>query len=126
MWSKLLLLAGAGALGTLTRFLLSTWVQRIWTTTWPVGTLAVNTLGCLLAGIIYVALERNGLDQSEWRLILLVGYFGAFTTFSALILESGEIYRAATGWWALGYLGLQIGLGVLALGLGWWIMQKVL
>lgn len=125
MWSKLLWLAGAGALGTITRFLLSTWIQRIWTQAWPVGTLAVNALGCLLAGIIYAVLERNGLVESEWRLILLVGYMGAFTTFSALILEAGEIYHRENGWFALGYLGLQIGLGVLALGLGWWMMQQV-
>ncbi len=125
MWFKLLLLAGAGALGTVTRFLLSTWVQRLWTIDWPVGTLAVNTLGCLLAGLVYAALEYYGWAQAEGRLILLVGFLGAFTTFSALILESGEIYQARNWWLACGYLGLQMGLGVLALALGWWIMQQV-
>ena len=123
MWFKLLLLAGAGALGTVTRFLLSTWVQRLWTLEWAVGTLTVNTLGCLLAGLTYAALERHGWMQAEARLILMVGFLGAFTTFSALILEAGEIYQARNGWLAFGYLGLQMVLGVLALALGWWLMR---
>ncbi len=126
MWSQMLLLAGAGALGTVARFLLTTWVQRMWPLGWPGGTLVVNVVGCLLAGIVYAFLEYYDLTQSAWRLILLVGYMGAFTTFSALILESDELYRSANWLSALGYLGLQIGLGVLALRLGWWLVQQAL
>lgn len=126
MGSKLLLLVCAGALGTLARYALSAWAQRIGPDAWPVGTLAVNTVGCLLTGAVFAILDHYDMVHSELRLVLLVGFMGAFTTFSALILESSEMFLAS-GWpSALLHLALQIALGFLALGVGWWALLRIL
>lgn len=125
MWTHLAWLTAAGALGTAARYVLSTWIQQHWPEGWPVGILAVNTLGCLLAGLVFAGLEQYWPAHAGLRLILLTGFMGAFTTFSALMLEVGQILRTA-GWpWALGHMALQIGLGFLALAVGWWLMHRM-
>ncbi|MAE61237.1 MAG: fluoride efflux transporter CrcB [Planctomycetaceae bacterium] len=82
--------AGGGAAGALARWALVTAAQRSTSTAFPVGTLAANAIGCLLAGFCYVWL----VDQSASLLLrraILVGFLGALTTFSAYSVESIEL-----------------------------------
>ena len=59
------------------------------------------------------------------RLIVLTGFLGAFTTYSALILETGQLLQNQ-GWrGALGYLGLQLALGALACGAAWALIRAL-
>jgi fluoride exporter len=84
----LLLIAGAGALGSLARYALSGWVYRIAGERFPWGTLAVNLLGCLLFGFVWSAgFERRSISP-EARTVLLTGFMGAFTTFSTFAFET--------------------------------------
>jgi len=118
MVRKLLLLACAGALGTLARYGLAGWVQKVTRAYLPWGTLAANVAGCFLAGLLWTLFENRWPVSGETRAIVLIGFMGAFTTFSALILETGELMRA-TEW---GYAGLNlllhVALGFVALYLG--------
>lgn len=85
---KLLYIALGGGVGSVLRYLLSGWGQRaVGGERFPVGTLAVNVLGCLAMGVLGArfALHRG---REEWRLLLLVGLLGGFTTFSSFAFET--------------------------------------
>jgi len=118
MTHKLALLALAGALGTLARYGAAGLVQRIHGTSFPWGTLVVNLTGCFLAGLLWTLFESRWPLSGETRTIILVGFMGAFTTFSAFILESGELLRSAEWMHAAANLAMQNVLGFVALFAG--------
>ncbi len=115
MFVKLLLLALAGAMGTLARYGLALSVERYNGASFPLGTLAVNVLGCFAVGMIWALFENKWPVEPQTRMLVLVGFMGAFTTFSAIMLESGELAKAS-GWLLAGAnILLHNGLGVAAL-----------
>ncbi len=116
---KLLLLALAGAIGTLARYGLGGFVQEHCGKIFPWGTVAVNLLGCLLFGVVWSSLEERWPASSETRMIILVGFMGAFTTFSTFMFETEALLRDAEWWPALGYFTLHNvgGLAALVVGL---------
>ncbi|GAB4337201.1 MAG: fluoride efflux transporter CrcB [Candidatus Abyssubacteria bacterium] len=118
MLHRIMWLALAGAAGTLARYALAGWVHRVNGSYFPWGTLAVNAAGCFLAGFLWAVFEHRWQVSGETRTIILVGFFGAFTTFSAFILESGELFRAAEWFAAVKNITFQNGLGFLALFAG--------
>ncbi len=118
MVQKLIYLSLAGALGTLARYGLSGLFSKINGDSFPYGTLAVNIVGCLLAGLLWTLFENRWPVSAEIRLLVLVGFMGAFTTFSAFILESGQLVNTA-GWFsAATNITLQNVLGFAALYVG--------
>ena len=118
MGQKLLWLAVAGAVGTLSRYALAGFVQRLAGGVFPWGTLAVNGLGCFVFGVIWaMAGERLALGP-ELRTIVLVGFLGEFTTFSALISESGLLAMDSEWLWATANLLGQNVLGIVTFFLG--------
>ena len=81
-------------LGGLSRYFLGGFVQKASASGFPFGTMAVNLLGCLIAGFVLSAGE-NKLPLSESaRFFLITGFCGAFTTFSALMFESDALLRS--------------------------------
>jgi len=70
------------------RFGLSTWTYSVAGRAFPYGTLAVNVLGCLLMGFLFVLLVERLSDAELWRAGLLIGVLGGFTTFSAFSIET--------------------------------------
>jgi fluoride exporter len=118
VWVKLTLIALAGAVGTLARFWLQGFVQRLTGGGFPWGTFAVNVLGCFLFGVVWSMAEERLVISGETRLIILTGFMGAFTTFSTFAFETGEQLRESQWLYAAGNVGGQVVLGVLALFLG--------
>lgn len=93
-----------GAVGTGARYLLSGWMLRTLGPGFPYGTLAVNTLGCFLIGLIMqVALATEGFPPTL-RLALTTGVLGGFTTYSAFNYETLQL--AQEGSWMLGWINL--------------------
>ena len=113
-----MLLFIAGGLGTLARYGLSGIVQRDWGGTFPWGTLAVNTIGCFIAGLLWVLAENRTALSGEMRAIIFVGFLGAFTTFSTFVLETGNLLRDSDWSWAILNASLQNGMGIVALFTG--------
>ena len=90
---NLLLIAVGGALGSTARYLFSLLIQRASGTLFPIGTFAVNCVGCLVFGAIAGAAEQRVQIAPELRLFLLVGILGGFTTFSSYAFESFVLVR---------------------------------
>lgn len=102
-----LYVAAGGALGAVLRYGLSEAV-RLWTQ-WPVGTLAVNTLGCLLAGWLWATFDW-GAQPGPGRAFFVTGLLGGFTTFSAFSLDTLTL-------WDSGQRALAVAYGVATVGL---------
>lgn len=103
---QILAIAGGGALGALGRFWVSTGVYRILGRDFPWGTLAVNTLGSCLMGLLFALFIERQAAGPEVRAAVLVGFLGAFTTFSTFsletlaLIEEGYLGRAFLNMWA--------------------------
>ncbi len=95
------MIAGGGALGAILRLGMSSSVYRLLGRDFPYGTLAVNMVGSLIMGILFILFIERGLVSAEWRGAIIIGFLGAFTTFSTfsietlVLLESGELSKAA-------------------------------
>ncbi|MFU8764437.1 MAG: fluoride efflux transporter CrcB [Haliea sp.] len=111
----LLFVALGGATGSVSRYLLAQWTQSLWQGGFPVGTLLVNFAGSFGIGVIFVLLERQVLHP-DWRGVLIVGFLGAFTTFSTFSLEAVALWEAGHAGQAAGYMLASVVLCVLAAG----------
>jgi CrcB protein len=100
----LLFVALGGASGAVSRYLLANWVHGLWEEKLPLGTLLVNVLGSFAIGIVYVLLVERQLIHADWRGVLMVGFLGAFTTFSTFSLETITLFEAGHSVQALVYM----------------------
>jgi CrcB protein len=117
---KLLAIFIGAGLGGMARYLLSTTVHRL-SNDWifPLGTLAVNMLGCLLIGLLAQISEARGLFSSEARLFIFVGVLGGFTTFSSFGYETFQLLRDGQYWYAACNAVLQVVIGLTLVWLGY-------
>ena len=115
MVGKILMLCVAGALGTLARYGLQGVVQRFAGGSFPWGTLAVNAFGCLAFGLVWTVASERQLIGPQLRTVLLVGFMGAFTTFSSFVFETEQLGRGGQWLLAGANVGLELALGAAAL-----------
>lgn len=112
---KLIIWVGAGGfLGSVSRFLASRYISAFIPASFPFGTFLINTIGCLLIGLIFGVAERGNFLSSEWRMFLTVGFCGGFTTFSAFAVENIALLRNADYVNFLLYSGGSVFFGILA------------
>ena len=107
-----------GFLGANARYALSVWVVDRLGAAFPWHTLLINVSGSLAIGLIMAVLTEKLVVDPAWRLLLVVGFLGGYTTFSAYTIET--LALLAEGEWlrALGYVLGSNGLGLLAVYLG--------
>ena len=113
-----LLVALAGGLGAVTRFLADTWIgHRSTGSPVPLGTLAINVTGSFLLGLLTGWwMFRTG--DPGWKLVVGTGFLGGYTTFSTASVEAARLTRAGRGWTVLVHAGGMLLLSVAGAGLG--------
>ncbi len=123
--SYLLIFIGSG-LGGVLRYLFGTSVQKLangWI--FPIGTLCVNTLGCLLVGLLAQLVESKGLFPRDQRLFIFVGFLGGFTTFSSFGYETVQLLRDGQWLYASCNAFLQVLLGLVCVALGYFLGRLI-
>jgi len=117
-WDKIVLIGLAGSIGAIARYALSRFISVHTGDSFPWGTLTVNLLGCLLFGLIWGLGESREWFSDRTRIVLLVGFLGAFTTFSSFAYETVTLIRDHQFWWAGLNVAAQNLLGIAAVFLG--------
>lgn len=87
MIRNILLVGAGGGLGSIARYLCQRWFIANHATAFPWATFAVNISGCFLIGIFWGISFRTFAENESWKLFLMTGICGGFTTFSAFTLE---------------------------------------
>jgi CrcB protein len=119
MIKNVLLVGLGGFIGSIARYFLSMLNLHYDFLSVPVGTLSVNVLGSLVIGFLTGISEKSALISTEWRLFLMVGICGGFTTFSSftnenlMLMHNGQILAVFL------YTGLSILFGFAAVYLGY-------
>lgn len=124
---QLLMVALGGALGAVGRYMVSGWVNKslVFGHGVPVGTLAVNIIGSALMGLLYVITVEKGVGNAAIKPLLMAGFLGAFTTFSAFSLE--VVHLVEQGQWLESglFLVANVVLSVLAFAAALYVMRFV-
>ncbi len=107
-----------GGLGSVCRYLASRWLTNIVPSVFPLGTFLVNIVGCFLIGFFVFYFSRAGQSPPAWRLLLVTGFCGGFTTFSSFSLENTQLLDDNHVLLFLGYTVLSITLGLAGTYLG--------
>jgi fluoride exporter len=115
---KLLLVMVGGAIGAVSRFLLANIVSERYATVFPLGTFIINVTGSFLIGVLMMLfLNRSGFN-ANWRLFLVTGILGGYTTFSSFEWETFAVMRGGATLMALVYVASSVILGLGAVWLG--------
>ena len=88
LWIALGAIVGASA-----RYFLSGYIARVFSTTFPYGTLLINVTGSLLIGFFLVLAGERMLLDPRWRLLVAIGFCGSYTTFSSYAFESFSLFE---------------------------------
>lgn len=112
---KLVFIIGlGGGIGSMLRYLMQVFVSRHVSIAFPWGTFLVNCSGCFLIGLLYALSVKFTWMTMEWRMFLIAGLCGGYTTFSSFSYESISLFRQGAYSYFLLYTVLSVVLGLLA------------
>jgi CrcB protein len=118
MIKNILLVGLGGGIGSIARYLCQRWFAATYVHSFPWGTFAVNVAGCFLIGIFW-GLSFKSFDSNEsWKLFLMTGLCGGFTTFSAFTLEGIGLIKEQKLALFFSYVAASVVLGLLATYIG--------
>jgi CrcB protein len=107
-----------GAAGAVARYLVDGWIVERAGTSFPWGTLAINLSGSFVLGLLAALAIDRAVLPAEIRAPVMIGFLGAYTTFSTLMLESWRLFEAGQNVAALANLAGSLVLGVAAVAAG--------
>lgn len=118
--TKIILVGIGGFLGAIGRYAVSGWVHALFKKAFfPIGTLVVNCAGCLLLGLLAGLMIHRNMFSEEFRLCVMIGLLGSFTTYSTFSYETLALLQDARPGAALLNIALHIGIGLLAVFAGY-------
>jgi CrcB protein len=114
-----------GFLGAISRYGVALWIGQRWGRTFPLGTFLINISGSFLIGLLMSLFTERFMVNPQWRLMLVVGFLGAYTTFSTFEYETGALMK--DGEWLIAMLNvvLSVIVGFIALKLGEVIAKSI-
>ena len=115
---KYLLILLGGGVGSLARYVVGSVIATRFGTRFPAGTMVVNVTGCFLIGLIMTLLTERLQPHPHWRLALVVGFLGGYTTFSSFEWETYSAVREGGLWIGLANIVGSVTLGYAAVWLG--------
>jgi len=118
MLEKIILVAIGGGLGSVCRFLVSVALPKF---SFPLATFSVNILGCFLVGFISAYFNSHSNLAPNLKLLLITGFCGGFTTFSAFGFEKVNLLQNGNYATFFLYVFSSVILGILAVFLGFWV-----
>jgi len=113
----LVVLAGAG-LGGVARYAVGTWIMAKYGGRFPWGTFLINVTGSFLVGVLMTLLTERMQPHPNWRLFLVVGFLGGYTTFSSFEYETYQAVREGARWMGMLYMTGSVVLGYAGVWLG--------
>ena len=114
----IVLIAVGGAAGAVARYLVDATISQRWPSALPWGTLAVNLSGSLVLGVLFALTVERGVLPASSRAPVMIGFIGAYTTFSTFMLESWRLVEdGAVGFAVANIVGSCL-LGLVAVFIG--------
>lgn len=124
---KAILLIGiGGGIGSMLRYASTLLFSKLWSSTFPFATLIVNILGCLLIGFLIGFLDRQLTFSADLKFLLITGFCGGFTTFSAFASENLTLIQNGNLLYALIYTSLSVLVGILFVIIGLYLSNQFL
>lgn len=118
-----LLVALGGALGSVSRFAIGRVSYSWYSHDWPWATFGVNAAGSFAIGLLYVAITERSALHADSAYLLMVGFLGAFTTFSTFALETVAMLESGRWLLAIAYVAATLASCILGCGLGILLMR---
>ena len=117
--TSVLVVATGGGFGATLRYLTVLLGTRLFGTRFPVGTVAVNLIGCFVAGLLVGLLEKRLVLTPTAELLIFTGFLGAFTTLSTFSVETIGLFRSGSFGLALANVMLNavLGIGMVVVGM---------
>ena len=112
-----------GALGAMARYAVSTWIFNATSHKFPYATLSVNVLGSFVMGILFVFIVERAALPAEMRGLLMIGFLGAFTTFSTFSLDALGLWQNGHLFLALVYVLATVVLCIVAISCAIWLAR---
>ncbi|MEI6289954.1 MAG: fluoride efflux transporter CrcB [Chloroflexota bacterium] len=124
---NIILVGLGGAIGSIARYLTGSWVQTFSkSSVFPLGTLAVNIIGCLIIGVLSQISESRDVINNQYRVFLFFGFLGGFTTFSSFGNDTVNLARSGEFMFASANIIGNVIVGLLAVGFGRTITALIL
>lgn len=123
--SYYLTIAFGGAVGAMSRYWLSTLSEKYNPGVFPIGTIVVNLLGSLLIGVFFVLLSEKIQMAAHLRPLVIIGFLGAFTTFSTFSIDALLLMQQGYYGTAAGYIAASVTSCILAAWVGMTVTRLV-
>ena len=122
---NIFLIGIGGFIGAVARYGMAVWVGQRWGRSFPLGTFIINVSGSFLIGLLMTLLTERFLVNPQWRLFMVVGFLGAYTTFSTFEYETGMLLK--DGEWLIAGMNVvfSVLVGFAALKLGEVIAKSI-
>jgi fluoride exporter len=123
MIRTIILIGTGGAIGSICRYLTAVFITKHFSSLFPLATFTANIVGCLLIGILLGLFEKEQVMNNDLRFLLITGFCGGYTTFSAFSSENFALLNTGNYQTALLYMMLSLVTGIICVWAGIMIIK---